>query len=80
MHRNDQRRAAEHLIRAYAIMNGVPVDEERLARLIEELDFTTGFAIEMACAEVGTTLRVMGIEPTTYVYGDIDLVREVSIF
>lgn len=78
MHVNDQRQAAEYLLRAYALLHGLAVDEQRLLSL--NMDNINGFAIELACSEVGTVLRIFGIEPSSLIQGDVDLTQEVSRF
>jgi hypothetical protein len=78
MHRDSQLRALEHLLRAYALMHGLPVNEARLATL--NVDNINGFAVELACSEIGSVLRICGVEPSTLILGDIDLEREISTF
>ena len=76
--RDQQRQAAIYLLRAYALLHGLPVDETKLDQL--NMDSINGFAIDLAISEVGSILRILGIEPASLILADIDLALEVSRF
>lgn len=79
MTRDNTRRATHHLIQAYALLHGAEVDEERLEAMLD--NNPNSFVIDLATSEVGSVLRIFGIEPSLFLRGhDVDLVREVSRF